>query len=258
MGFALFGSRDLASVLARWFEIAEAVPGYPAAMVNAHNAEVTVSIQWPAASAADQLVLDTILAAAHRLIGWAIGTRLELRRVELPYPKPIRRADDYRTFFGAPTEVVFSAPAAALVFDEEFLSSPLTRTEAELEEFLECLPNSFLRRDNAQVSCRVRRLLAEECLTGNRRSTTEELAARLSMSSQTLRRRLRDEQTSIRQVREAVLRDEAVASLVRGEETVAALSHRLGFSEPSAFARAFRRWTGSSPSTYVPRGHRRK
>ncbi|RZI79505.1 MAG: helix-turn-helix domain-containing protein, partial [Microbacterium sp.] len=41
-------------------------------------------------------------------------------------------------------------------------------------------------------------------------------------------------------------------ALVRGDETVAQLAERLGFSEPSAFHRAFRRWTGSSPGAYRP------
>lgn len=79
----------------------------------------------------------------------------------------------------------------------------------------------------------------------------EDIAAELAMSPQTLRRRLRDEgNTSPREIREQILRDAAISSLVRGEETVTALSRRLGFSEPSAFSRAFRRWTGSPPGSY--------
>lgn len=44
--------------------------------------------------------------------------------------------------------------------------------------------------------------------------------------------------------------DQAVASLVRGGESVEELALRLGFSEASAFHRAFKRWTGSSPGSY--------
>jgi AraC-like DNA-binding protein len=77
-----------------------------------------------------------------------------------------------------------------------------------------------------------------------------EIAERLQISPQTLRRKLREEDTSLRQIRERMLRDAAIASLTTGAETVAALSQRLGFSEPSAFIRAFRRWTGTSPGTY--------
>lgn len=71
----------------------------------------------------------------------------------------------------------------------------------------------------------------------------------LSISVPHLRRLLRQEGTSLNQLREEVLRDAAVAGLRRGE-TVEDLSARLGFSEPSAFRRAFKRWTGSTPSSY--------
>ena len=80
----------------------------------------------------------------------------------------------------------------------------------------------------------------------------EDIAKRLNVSAQHLRRLLREEGTSFREIKEEILRDEAIASLVRGRETVEALSDRLGFSEPSAFRRAFRRWTGSPPGSYRP------
>lgn len=258
VGFAVSGSRDLAAALRRYLEIAKAVPGYPPVVVNAGAQEVKVSLQFAAAEPADQLVVDTVLAAGHRFISWAIGRHLELRRVELPYPQPpvnkyCDPCGDYEALFGAP--VTFMAAAAAIVFDIEMLSAPLTRTEAELEEFLRSAPEGLLLRDTSAIAARVRRLMAEECLGGAGWMSGDELASRLAMSPQTLRRRLHDEQTSIRKIREGLLRDEAVASLVRGE-TVAALSHRLGFSEPSAFTRAFRRWTGSNPGSYLPRGQR--
>jgi AraC-like DNA-binding protein len=72
------------------------------------------------------------------------------------------------------------------------------------------------------------------------------------MSTQHLRRVLRDEGTSISTLKEELLRDAAIASLVRGDESITALSTRLGFSEPSAFYRAFKRWTGNAPGSYRP------
>jgi AraC-like DNA-binding protein len=71
----------------------------------------------------------------------------------------------------------------------------------------------------------------------------------LSISVPHLRRLLRRDGTSLNQLREEVLRDVAIAGLRRGE-SVEVLSARLGFSEPSAFRRAFKRWTGDTPSSY--------
>jgi AraC-like DNA-binding protein len=78
------------------------------------------------------------------------------------------------------------------------------------------------------------------------------VARRLSISPQHVRRRLRDEGTSVGAIKGELLRDAAIAGLARGV-AVDELSSRLGFSEASAFRRAFKRWTGSTPAAYQPR-----
>ncbi|EUA22567.1 bacterial regulatory helix-turn-helix s, AraC family protein [Mycobacterium xenopi 3993] len=251
ISYALVGTPDLGSVLRRYVELAKAVPGFPSIVVSAGPREVRVSTELTVIKQHDELIIDALLAAGHRFASWAIGRQIPLRRVEVPYPQP-DEIDDYDVIFGAP--VVFAAPTAAVVFDSKMLAMPCIRTEVELDEFLRRAPAGLLlRRDyGSSMSDQVRRILAEG--VNGQWSTADEIAARLAMSPQTLRRRLRDEHTSIRKIREALLRDAAIASLVRGEETVTALSRRLGFSEPSAFTRAFRRWTGCSPGSYLPRG----
>jgi AraC-like DNA-binding protein len=107
-----------------------------------------------------------------------------------------------------------------------------------------------VRENGGPVAEQVRRIL-ELGLCGDWPSS-EQVAARLSVSLQHLRRRLRAEGTSIGQIREQILMDAAIASLTRGHEPVSQLSARLGFSEPSAFRRAFRRWTGCPPGAYRP------
>ena len=188
-----------------------------------------------------------MLAVTHRFIGWAIGRRIALRGVEVPYPAD-PGVDDYDLIFGAP--VRFSASAPALVFDARLLSAPIARDEEELIAFLADAPAGVLdRRDYAvALSTQVRRIVARGL--GGDWPSVDDIAAELAVSPQTLRRKLREEGTSTRDIREGILRDAAITSLVRGDETVAVLSQRLGFSEPSAFSRAFRRWTGSPPGSY--------
>ena len=70
------------------------------------------------------------------------------------------------------------------------------------------------------------------------------------MAPRTLQRRLRGENTSHRQILDRVRRERALRLLPRGELSVAQIAEQLGFSEPSAFNRAFRRWTGRAPSDW--------
>lgn len=250
LGFAMLGAPDLGSALRRYVEFAKAVPAYPQAVIDVGATEARVCAHVATAENADEVVVDAMLIVGHRLLSWATGSTLPLRRVEFPYARPDDGVDGYRAIFRAP--VVFSAPAAAIVVDVEVLNAPLIRTEAEVEKFLSRAPAGLFARENSDwsVSVQARHVFAEQGLRGNWLSL-EELAERLEMSPPTLRRRLREEGVSMRQIREGTLREAAVAGLIRGEETVAGLSRRLGFSEPSAFTRAFRRWTGASPASYV-------
>ncbi|MGG8407039.1 helix-turn-helix transcriptional regulator, partial [Streptomyces sp. 12297] len=80
-----------------------------------------------------------------------------------------------------------------------------------------------------------------------------EVAGRLAVSPATLRRRLGAEETSYQQLKDQVRRDAAIAGLAEGGEPIAELAARLGFSEDTAFHRAFRRWTGTTPGAYRTR-----
>jgi AraC-like DNA-binding protein len=150
--------------------------------------------------------------------------------------------------FGAPVE--FSTSRAALVFDSAALSEPIVRDQEEIEKFLRDSPSGIISQFDfySSHSDRVRRII--EARLGGRHCTADEIAAGVGMSRQTLRRRLREENTSVTDIKDDVLREAAMASLAKGDETIAALSERLGFSEPSAFTRAFRRWTGGPPRGY--------
>lgn len=245
--FGLLSAADVRVALERFESFNKSLPGVPPVMLSEDAGAARLSFDISAVSQPVGLAIDTMLAVMHRFIGWAIRRRVALRGIEVPYPAD-PGLDDYDLLFGAP--VRFSAPAPALVFDAEVLSAPIVRNEQELMDFLRDAPAGVLERRDYGVSLtsQVRRIL-QRGLSGAWPSV-DDIAAELAMSPQTLRRKLREENTSARDIREDILRDAAIASLVRGDETVAALSRRLGFSEPSAFSRAFRRWTGSAPGSY--------
>jgi len=194
-------------------------------------------------------ITDIMMSIALRFFGWMAGRRLPVEAVELPYPLP-EGAEDYDLVFGS--LVTFDRPAAMIRFSNEMLTLPVVQDEASLEQWLRDSPADLLmlRDYGTTVADQVRRIL-ERGLRGEW-PTPDEAASQLSMSTQNMRRLLREEGTSVTKLKEDLLRDAAVTALVRGDETVAQLAERLGFSEPSAFHRAFRRWTGSSPGAYRP------
>ncbi len=248
--FGLISAPTLRAAIQRAKTFRRSLPGLPPIELVEAGAEARLEFDISAVAAPIDVLVDVLLVSSHRYLAWILGQRMPLRRVEVPYPAGPDNGD-YDLVFGTPMR--FSAPRPALVFATDLLDAPLVRDEDELVTFLSDLPAAVLTRTGTitTVTGRVRRLL-ERGLTGAWPSV-DDLAAELAMSPQTLRRKLREEGTSSREIKERIMRDAAVTSLVRGEETIAALSRRLGFSEPSAFSRAFSRWTGDPPSAYQRR-----
>jgi AraC-like DNA-binding protein len=214
----------------------------------------------------DHFRAETLLIVAHRFSGWLIRRRIPLHRVELAYPAP-PHVLEYDLLFGAPC--VFGAQTTGLVFDRTLLGEPVLQDEAGIAAFLRRAPQDVLARIDygSTTAARVRRLVGQalpgpgSSIPGARGTSAQstgtlpteaEVAERLAVSPQTLRRRLAAEDTSFQQIRDQMRRDHAIVALAQGRTPIEQISEQLGFSEPSAFHRAFRRWTGSTPRAYHP------
>ena len=97
-------------------------------------------------------------------------------------------------------------------------------------------------------AARVRHVLIEELRRGE--PTLDRLAARLRMSERTMQRRLSQQGTSLQALLDEVRHDLSLRHLGESRESIAEIAFLLGFSEVSAFHRAFKRWTGSTPGAY--------
>lgn len=99
-----------------------------------------------------------------------------------------------------------------------------------------------------RVSDRVRRLLAALLAESERESTLGAVAAKLRMSERSLQRRLAEESVRFEALVDEVRREMAARYLADRKVAIAEIAYLLGYSEPSAFHRAFKRWTGSTPA----------
>lgn len=247
--YALINSPDLRTVCQRLTEFGPALPALPGFSIQVGPQTTRLEADLTGIDDPYHLLTDFMLTLIHRFTGWLVGKRIALRVVDLPYPQPAHAAE-YDLIFGAP--IRFDRPRPAIEFDTKLLSLPIVRDERELEQYLQHSPADLLaRRDyGTTLADQVRRIL-EQGLSGEWPGS-EDVAARLSISPQHVRRRLREDGTSLGGIKEDLLRDAAIAGLSRGEP-VEAISARLGFSEASAFRRAFKRWTGTTPAAYQPK-----
>jgi AraC-like DNA-binding protein len=249
MTLGLIHAPDLRTAIARYVEFSNIATGFEAVGLDVGETSTRLYLDPTGHTQTDQLLVDVLMAVFHRFSGWLIGERISLDSVDLPGAAPAHAAEYLLIYGVAPA---FETRRAAITFSSRYLRAPVIRSEGDLMEFIRTSPNDLLFRQDYQptTSSRVRRMI--ERRKADEAVTVDDVAKRLTVSAQHLRRLLRDEGTSFREIKEEILRDEAIASLVRGGETVEEISERLGFSEPSAFRRAFRRWTGNPPGSYRP------
>lgn len=192
---------------------------------------------------------EWLLRLLHGLACWLAGRALPLREVHFPFSRP-RHAADYALIYTEHS--FFGAERLAAVMDEALLELPVRRDEADLAAFLEGAPGkiSVLYRRDREVARAVREELGRSLAAA---PSLGEVARRLHLSARTLHRRLRQEGTSFRAVRDALRRERALEQLQKTRRSVADIAAELGYSEPSAFFRAFHGWTGEAPRTYRKR-----
>ena len=248
MTLGVIHTPDLRTALRRLIEFTRIGTGFEAAELIDDDRTTRLCFD-PGGRIAEQLLLAVIMAAVHRFAGWLIGQQIVLNSVELPGCAPPHAADYPLNYGAAPA---FGAPTAAITFDSRYLRAPVVRSEDELFAFIRNSPHGLLFRRDYQPSTSSRVCKAIERRGAAEAVTADDVAKQLNISAQHLRRLLRDEGTSFRHIKEQILRDDAIAALARGRETIEKLSDRLGFSEPSAFRRAFHRWTGTPPGSYRP------
>ncbi len=155
-------------------------------------------------------------------------------------------AEDHRAVFGVTPR--FGAPHSCLVLDAAVLRRPVPAADAELSRIVTAHADGLLERlgsPAASWSDRVRRALLQG-LDGER-ATLPAVARQLGLSERSLQRRLRDEGTGFAPLLDAVRHELALRWVGEGRLALGEVAYLLGFSEPSAFHRAFRRWTGTTP-----------
>jgi AraC-like DNA-binding protein len=167
--------------------------------------------------------------------------------VALSHPSP-PDPTPYRDFFGVlPT---FGGEVNELVLPRVLLDRPIASADPLLHDVLRRHAEALLaRRPRAgDLLAQVREVLAREVSRGEPR--IEELAGWLGQGVRTLQRRLAEVGTTYQDVLDDVRRDLALRLLDERRVAVAEIAYLLGYSEPSAFHRAFKRWTGTTPDRH--------
>lgn len=188
------------------------------------------------------------LAMWLRFGGWLIDQHIDVTSASCAGPRPEFVAG-IRHFFPCPVD--YEQDVNSVTFSARHLDAELVRNEEDLTQFLKLAPYYMViepQSSTLSVTHRIRQILGDDF----RREipSFEELTRLLNMSPRTLRRRLEKEGTSYQRIKDNARRDVAISLLSRDGLTVSEVAEQTGFSDPSAFHRSFKKWTGQSPGSY--------
>ncbi|AKH69236.1 DNA-binding domain-containing protein, AraC-type [Spongiibacter sp. IMCC21906] len=160
---------------------------------------------------------------------------------------PVGDTSAYERCFECP--VSFDAPEQSLIFSSDILATPSSHAEPDLLKLHEKLASKQLERLAKQdVVANVKTVIAEILELGQ--PSLEGISERLGMNERILRARLTEAGTSFNQVLADYRCILAKRLLARTDESISDVVYLTGFSEPSTFYRAFKRWTGQTPVEY--------
>jgi AraC-like DNA-binding protein len=255
LGLGVLASRTLADALTRIGRFAPLVLDTAARpSAEERDGRFVLALGWTSSVAGRpgvpvpesvEAITACIVATARFLTDGAVAP------VEVHLPRPDRpEPDGFERYFRCP--VRYGADDYLIAYDADRVHRPLRAGCGEAAEAADRVAAGYIARVQGPdgVADEVRTVLRRAVGEGS--PTAARVAAELAMSSRTLQRRLQDEGTTFRALVDEVRMARARELLADGT-TAAAVATRLGFSDPTAFRRAFKRTTGETPRTFTVR-----
>jgi AraC-like DNA-binding protein len=193
--------------------------------------------------------IDAVVGLYLRMCRSLIGREYSPLRVEFRRSRPVK-IDDFLRLLRAP--LLFDQPQTRLIFDRDSIERPLDGGNPELARHNDAIALQYLSQiDRQNIQARVREVLTQGLARGE--PSQEDIAEMLNMSARTLQRKLGEAGTTYKEILDDTRRALALAYLSVPRHSVSEVTYLLGFSAGSCFTRAFRRWTGQSPSDWRAR-----
>lgn len=191
------------------------------------------------------LTVEFWFSSMHAFMSEMLGHPLPSQRIELPYPAPSYRKA-YDDLFQCPID--FGAESIRWYIDAALLDQPMPNASSLTAQACalscETLLNNLEQRDD--LIHEIRSMLLSD---PRHFSSIEIIAQRLHMSSRTLRRKLKTLGTTYQNILDDTREKLAIQYLQNTRMTIEEIADRTGFTEASNFSQAFKKWTGSSPSS---------
>lgn len=194
-------------------------------------------------------IYDVAVTIGHRILLALCGPAFVPVAVQFSYRRPARTAA-YRQIFRAPLQ--FDAEASGLVFTSSWLTRPIEGADPQRHQALTKALQQAQASGPLSVGEQVERVLHQLLLSGH--GTAEAVAQQFGISQRTLRRRLDAEGMSFQALVNRTRHQLACQLLRNTQLPVTHIAAALQYADANAFSRAFRQWTGRTPTDWRSTG----
>ncbi len=198
-------------------------------------------------AACEAFLAELLLFNCHRFMSWLVAEHVPVHCFRFRHPRP-PHAGEYRPMFLA-NPVRFGQEHTEMALNRALLDKPVVQGAESLGRFLRHPVLALLtaRHERASWTAKVKEILRRDLAE---LAALDAVASELDIHPQTLRRRLHGEGASFSGIKGQLRRDTALYYLGKRGLSIEEIAHRSGFSESSAFIRAFKGWTGVTPYSY--------
>lgn len=253
MAELILPSNTLAGALQRGFRFYEAVTDDLHFTLHRGErfAEVQIELVHPELDEY-HFLSEWFLLIWHRLSCWLIGEKIPIHNAEFAHA-PGAPMSEYAQIFSSHCR--FHRPRTLIRFNSLFLDKHCTRTVEDLKTFVraDSLDLLYIPGMDNPLAPRIETQLEHHFKQTREFLSMEEIAGEYHVSSQTLRRRLDEEGTSFRLIKEKIRRNAVMQWLNDPDVAISEIAHMTGFAEANGLSRAVKGWIGESPSEYRAR-----
>jgi AraC-like DNA-binding protein len=250
LGYSLFASRTMESFCLRLVRYFRLVSTNAVVEFEQTSSESRLYMS-PAIDKDSYIPQDAWLATVLKIARDIYRPDFSPLRVCLRRPNPgAVAARQFTDFFRAPVD--FGCNRNKLVFDTADMGVQLPAANAELARQNDgVVMNLLAQMDRSDILTQVRASFVELLPSGE--CSKDKVADRLNMSERTLQNKLADRSTTYRDLLNEIRQELAEQYMSQGVHSVSEVAYLVGFAEISSFSRAFRAWTGQSPSDFRKR-----
>lgn len=198
--------------------------------------------------------VEIILALLHRLTAWLGSCEIDIKQAWFDYPSPGHSGSYVQVFPRAKHR--FNAGSSGLLLVGDWVNMPVVRTVEQAANWARRTPLDAMLPQQSSQELHLRVALHMEYMISQegRIPGVSEVAEIMELPEHTFRRRLKKENVDFIDIKKQVRRDVAIRLLTTTRTPLEQISERIGFSEASAFSRAFQSWTGRSPRSFRQAG----